>query len=362
MSNPSRLLALTGVLLFSLCTASVSSAAYADPSGRVARLENTQGAVSYSPAGEDEWYSVVRNRPLIRGDRLWTDRDARAEFQVGSAAIRLGSNTSVEILDLNDRIAQVQLTQGTLNLSVRRMYPGQTYEVATPTLAFTINRAGRYRIDVDPRSAATTIVVWEGAGEAYGENSSFPLRTGDTVRFYDTDLRDYEMYGLPREDDFDRYSLERDRRLSAPHRCATSTTMWWVTRIWMRMAAGARCAATATCGSPAGSTPIGRRIGMVIGCGRNRGAGPGWTTHLGVSHPRTTDVGSTSPIAGAGYRGRAMCARSTHRRWSHSSAAATGACRSRSAAVRRSAGSRLGRAKSMCRPIRPAATISNGST
>ena len=212
MLNPSRLLALTGFLLFSLCTASSASAAYVDPPGRVARLEHTQGAVSYSPAGEDEWFSVVRNRPLIRGDRLWTDRDARAEFQVGSAAIRLGSNTSVEILNLSDRIAQVQLSQGTLNLSVRRIHPGQTYEIATPTLAFTINRAGRYRIDVDPRNAVTTIVVWEGAG-VYGENARFPLRAGDTVRFYDSDLRDYEMYGLPREDDFDRYSNERNRRL-----------------------------------------------------------------------------------------------------------------------------------------------------
>ena len=210
MLNPSRLLSLIGVLLF---TALAAGAAYADPSGRVAHLSHTQGEVSYSPAGEDEWLGVVRNRPLIRGDRLWTDRDARAEFQVGSAAVRLGSDTSVEILDLSDQIAQVRMTQGTLNLSVRRMHPGQTFEVATPTLAFTIDRAGRYRIDVDPRNAVTTVVVWDGAGEAYGDNSSFRLRAGDTVRFYDTDLRDYEMYGLPREDGFDRYCLDRDQRL-----------------------------------------------------------------------------------------------------------------------------------------------------
>ncbi len=56
-------------------------------------------------------------------------------------------------------------------------------------------------------------MVWEGAGEAYGENTSFPLRAGDTVRFYGADLRHYEMYGLPREDAFDRYSRERDRHL-----------------------------------------------------------------------------------------------------------------------------------------------------
>lgn len=122
----SRFLAFTGVLLLTLSTALVASVAHADPSGRVARLSHTQGEVSYSPAGVDAWFDVVRNRPLIRGDRLWTDRGARAEFQVGSAAVRLGSNTSVEILDLDDRIAQVRMTQGTLNLSVRRMHPGQS--------------------------------------------------------------------------------------------------------------------------------------------------------------------------------------------------------------------------------------------
>jgi len=114
MSHRSRLRATSGALLFSLCVVLFSSTAFADPSGRVAYLSDTQGVVSYSPSGADEWISVVRNRPLIRGDRLWTDNSARAEIQVGSSAIRIASNTSVEILDLDDRIAQVQLAQGTL--------------------------------------------------------------------------------------------------------------------------------------------------------------------------------------------------------------------------------------------------------
>lgn len=213
MPNSSRTLALTGVLLFSLCVTPIARADYEDPPGRVARLNDILGEVSYSPAGEDDWIGIQRNRPLIRGDRLWTDRDARAEFQVGNAAIRLGPDTSFGILNLNDDVAQLRLTQGTINLRVRRIYPGQTYEVATPTLAFVINRAGRYRIDVDPYDDVTTIVVWEGAGVAYGDDGRFALRAGDTVRFYGTDLRDYEMYGLPRPDDFDRYSLDRDQRL-----------------------------------------------------------------------------------------------------------------------------------------------------
>jgi hypothetical protein len=212
MSTSSRLVALPGLLLFALYAVFFASSANADPSGRVGYLSDSHGLVSYSPSGEDQWVNVVRNRPLIRGDRLWTDRDARAEFQVGSAAVRIDSNSSVEILDLDDRITQLQLTQGALGLNVRRLYRDQLVEIDTPLLAFTINGSGRYRIDVDPRYGTTTIVVWDGTGEVYGDNTHFSLRAGDAVRFYDEDLHDYRMYGLPREDNFDRYGLERDQR------------------------------------------------------------------------------------------------------------------------------------------------------
>lgn len=209
----SRLFALTGLLLVSLCVALPARAAFSDPSGRVARLSDVQGDVSYSPAGEDQWLHVQRNRPLTRGDRLWTEQDARLELQLGSAAIRLGAETSFEILDLDDRIAQLEVSEGTIYVRVRRLYRGQSIEIATPTLAFVIRRAGRYRVDVDPYDNQTTIVVWQGAGIAYGDGANYPMRAGDTVRFYDTDLRDHQAYGLPRADDFDRYCSRRDRRL-----------------------------------------------------------------------------------------------------------------------------------------------------
>jgi hypothetical protein len=197
-----------------LTAAPAAFAAYADPSSRVARLSHVQGDVSYSPAGENRWYGVIRNRPLIRGDRLWTDRNSLAEVQVGSAAIRLGPQTSFEILDLHDGIGQFLVTQGTLSFTVRRLYPGQVYEVATPNLAVVIDRAGRYRIDVDPRYDEATIVIWEGEATAYGDYGSFAMYRGEAVRFYGSDLRDYQLFRLPRADRFDRYGLDRDRLLA----------------------------------------------------------------------------------------------------------------------------------------------------
>jgi len=57
---------------------------------------------------------------------------------------------TARLLLVDDNAAQVELTQGSLNLRVRRLYDGQTYEIDTPTLAFVANRVGEFRVDVQP--------------------------------------------------------------------------------------------------------------------------------------------------------------------------------------------------------------------
>src|SRR5487761_2656492 len=116
-----------------------------DPPSRVARLSYTQGDVSFVPAGEHDWVQAQLNRPLITGDKLWTDRGSRASLEIGAAAVRMDQSTSFDFLNLTDSAAQMELTQGALNLRVRRLYDGQSYEVDTPTLAFVINRVGEFR-------------------------------------------------------------------------------------------------------------------------------------------------------------------------------------------------------------------------
>lgn len=214
MSRPSRILTLASVLLLSLGASALASAAsFYDPPGRVARVSDSRGDISYSPAGGGDWYEVHRNRPLVRGDMLWSDRNSRAEVQVGNTVVRLDSETSLEFLELSDRLLQVQVSQGTINVRARRLYPGQRIEVDTPNIAFVIDRPGRYRIDVDSSGYATTIEAPQGGGIAYGNGGRFSVRAGDVVRFYGEDLRDYEMYAMPMPDGFDRYARMRDQRL-----------------------------------------------------------------------------------------------------------------------------------------------------
>lgn len=186
----------------------------ADPPSRVGRLGYVSGAVSFSPAGANDWVQASLNRPLGAGDRLWTEaaENTRAEIQVGGAAIRMDAGTSLAVLNLDDGITQVLLSQGSLHVRVRRLGPGQSFEVATPNLAFTLRQPGEYRIDVDPRSDATTVVVHQGRGEAWGEDAAYRIDARQAWRFTGSGLQDYAQIGAPRRNAFDRWAASRDYR------------------------------------------------------------------------------------------------------------------------------------------------------
>ncbi|MEO8386044.1 MAG: DUF6600 domain-containing protein, partial [Betaproteobacteria bacterium] len=184
----------------------------ADPPSRIARMGYLSGSVSYSPAGENDWVRASINRPLTTGDRLWVASRARAEMQLAGAMVRINSETSVSILNLDDRIAQLRLSQGTLNVRVRRLDRDQVFEVNTPNLAFTLQEPGEYRITVDRDGYATDIFVRRGQGEVYGDGAAYIIDPRQSYSFTGTNLRDYEYIDSPRYDDFDRWSNDRERR------------------------------------------------------------------------------------------------------------------------------------------------------
>src|ERR1700678_1435659 len=114
-----------------------------DPPGRVARLGFMEGSVSFQPAGEDDWVGAVPNRPMSTGDQLWTDENSRAEVQLGSAVIRLAPLTTFSFLNLDDDTVQVQLSSGSINVTVRRLGDNEDFEVDTPNQA--LSRGGECR-------------------------------------------------------------------------------------------------------------------------------------------------------------------------------------------------------------------------
>jgi hypothetical protein len=199
------------VAAFVLCAA-LFAMADDDPPGRVARLQYITGLISVQPGGVNDWVEASVNRPLTTADRVWADKDSRAELHLGNATLRMNSETSATLTNVNDNIVQVELDQGTLNLRVRRLYDGETYEIDTPNLAFTILKSGEYRFDVDPNNDVTYVTVWKGEGEATGEGRSVRVRSGDQAKFTEGTSLANSMYDMPEFDGFDDWCRVRDKR------------------------------------------------------------------------------------------------------------------------------------------------------
>lgn len=200
------------LLCFGLSTASSALADDDDPPGRVARLSLATGQVSFNPAGTDDWVDAVINRPLTTGDKLWTDRDGRVELHTGSTAFRLSSMTGFSFLNLTDNMMQVRLTEGTLNIRVRRLGDDQSIEIDTPNLAFSILRPGRYRVNVNEAGDTTILNVRDGEGEVTGGGSAYTVHAGEQAILTGTDSLNADVEPLADNDDFDNWCNQRDLR------------------------------------------------------------------------------------------------------------------------------------------------------
>jgi uncharacterized protein DUF6600 len=185
-----------------------------DPPSRVARLSYTHGAVSFQPAGTEDWVEATVNRPITTGDKIWADHDARAELHLGSASLRISSNTGFSFLNLDDNVTQIQLTAGDLRVRIKRLEPNESFEVDTPNLAFSLLRPGTYRISVNEAGDTTVIKVRGGEGEVTGGGAAYAVHPQETGSFFGTDQleADIQRYHSRDDDDFDDWCAERDRR------------------------------------------------------------------------------------------------------------------------------------------------------
>jgi hypothetical protein len=198
------------VLLVNLCV--VPAWAQSDPPGRVARLNHMEGPVTFSVAGDNEWIDAQINRPLVHGDRMWTDKGSRAEIQAGSSAVRMSGQTQLEVLALDDQSTQLSVTQGTVYVRVRTLPEGENFEIDTPNLAFRAAYPGDYRVDVDATGGTTRVTIHSGTGAVYGEaGQSLPLGGGQQITFRARSLAQVDRQESPPQDNFDRWAAERNR-------------------------------------------------------------------------------------------------------------------------------------------------------
>jgi hypothetical protein len=220
-------------LLFSLCAAAHAQSApppdpadadadaagqgAGDPPSRVARLSYQAGDLGLLPAGEKDWSDASVNRPLTTGDRLSSGQGARAELDLDGAALRIAQNTDFGFLTLNDQMTQVELTQGTLNVAVRQLGEGESYEIDTPTVALVVDQPGTYRVDISGDGKATRVTDFDGNAVVYGQSGAQrAVDSGSRYEFNDSALADVAVSAIGGGDEFDNWAAQRDQRYAQP--------------------------------------------------------------------------------------------------------------------------------------------------
>jgi hypothetical protein len=186
--------------------------AFADPPGRVARLNYLKGSVSFRPASVDDWTPATVNYPLTVGDHLWTETSSWVELHVGSTAIRLAPTTAFAFLNLDDRTTQIRLSEGALDVRVRNLDGSETFEIDTPSAAVALTRPGIYRVDVLPDAGSTRVTVRYGAASVTTDGPDFWVREGETAAIYGADNVSHEIYRAAAPDNWERWCRSRDER------------------------------------------------------------------------------------------------------------------------------------------------------
>jgi hypothetical protein len=182
-----------------------------DPPSRAARLSYINGTVSFQPGSVDEWTPATLNRPMTTGDRLWTEQGARAEVNLGSAAVRLNGRTNLSVLNLDDRTVQLEVSIGTVSIRLRRLAEDETFELDTPQMAMTLLRPGEYRVEVSEQGDATVAGVRGGEAEANAASQAFTIHPREQMRVMGVDQPVFDTRPMPAADAFDIFCEGRDR-------------------------------------------------------------------------------------------------------------------------------------------------------
>ncbi|HTQ56117.1 MAG TPA: DUF6600 domain-containing protein [Bryobacteraceae bacterium] len=180
-----------------------------DPPTRVADLNYINNNVSMQPAGAEDWSPAVVNRPFTTGDYLWADENSSAELHLNNAVLRIGPETSLGFLNLDDRVAQLRFAQGELILHVRHLEEDESFEVDTPNAAVTILREGEYRFQANPDTATTLVVVRNGEAEVTGGGQAFTVHAGNSAQLTGSDQLAFDVQYAPPTDWFERWADDR---------------------------------------------------------------------------------------------------------------------------------------------------------
>jgi hypothetical protein len=173
-----------------------------------ARLSLMDGDVQIKPEDSSDWLPASINMPLQEGDRIWVPDRGKAEVQLSSGSqIRLDENSSLEILNLGRDSAQLYVSTGSAYVNFMAGAE-RLIQVDSPLSSIRAYERATFGVDVSD-SGVTEVSVYRGSVSAESRSGRTTVSAGRMLSLSD----DYaDIAPLGRQDDWERWNMDRDRR------------------------------------------------------------------------------------------------------------------------------------------------------
>jgi len=191
---------------------SLAAVAAAQDSYTHGRVLSVEPGVTLQRATEQGSEEAAPNLPFLPGDRVWSDRAGRAEFQFADGTLlRLDSGSKLDyVAEEGDGRVILRLWSGGLYLHARDGHGHPDFAVETPGGVVEARARGVYRIDA--AGDGTRLSVYEGEATLLGERDVV-VQAGERLDVRQGEaIEDPQAFDRAAQDDFDHWNGDRDDR------------------------------------------------------------------------------------------------------------------------------------------------------
>ncbi|MBF0563819.1 MAG: FecR domain-containing protein [Nitrospirae bacterium] len=166
-----------------------------DPSLGPGHISFLQGYVQIKGQGGDKWLPAAVNTPILKGDSLWVPNGGRLELQLPDGAyVRLDSNTSVDISDIEGKDSRISLHAGKIYV-YSKPYEAYSLEISTPTIVVRSNYSSVFMMNAG-ETGVTDVKVTRGKVFTEDKTGRHTLTAVKSAR---GSLSEWEVWNLERD-------------------------------------------------------------------------------------------------------------------------------------------------------------------
>jgi hypothetical protein len=181
-----------------------------DPPGRVGRVAEMSGTVSFHTADVTQWGPASLNYPVTGGNSFWTEPRSHAAIDVGASRLYLDSSTELDVSNVDDQSFVASLAQGAVYLRISSSANGDQYEIDTPRGAVHIAQPGSYEVVAGDADHPTTVTAFEGSAQIVGPEVNATVNPQQAIYISGQNPASVNQ-GQAQTDDFIRFVQDEER-------------------------------------------------------------------------------------------------------------------------------------------------------